>query len=144
MGTPIGDETLHRVLDERFQCARCGCCCKGDGIVRLGRLEVERMALAMGQTRHRFLKTYTLRIERGAWILKDRWAWPRGIVQGPSEKWCIFLDQAADGSYLCHLEAAKPEQCRGFPAQWVNDDSLNTCVGLRILAAALRRPAADE
>jgi len=144
MATPIADEALQRAIDERFQCARCGFCCKGDGIVRLGRLEVERMALALGQTRHRFLKTYALRIDRVTWILKDRWARPRGVLEGSPEKWCIFLDQAADGAYLCHLEEAKPDQCRRFPAQWINDDSLSTCVGLRTLVTALRRAAADK
>jgi Fe-S-cluster containining protein len=64
---------------------------------------------------------------------------PSGNTLAEPEKWCIFLQRAVDGLYFCLLHRAKPDQCRSFPAQWVNQDSLTTCVGLRSLITTLRR-----
>lgn len=144
MSIPVEDSGLRRAIDEQFQCARCGRCCKGDGIVRFQQAEAEQMAQALGESYHHFLKTYAIRIGQHSWMLHDRMVPIDSRPGGAEEKWCIFLERSEDGLYGCRLHEAKPDQCRSFPAQWLNEDSLSTCVGLRLLTAALRREPAGE
>lgn len=141
--TTIDVNTLQEAIEQHFQCARCGHCCKGDGLVRLGLPEVERITHALGISRKEFEKSWGLPFGRGQWVLRDRFverAWP----SGRREQWCIFLELGADGLFGCRLQAAKPDQCRSFPRAWRNADSLETCVGLRALAARLRRETNPE
>lgn len=136
----IDDNTLQEAIETRFQCARCGHCCKGDGVVRFGPAEAGRLADKLGLTRHQFLKTYALRLGAKEWVLRDKMV-PMPGAPGGVEQWCIFLERDHEGLYLCSVNEAKPRQCHDFPAKWVNNDSLETCAGLRILAAQLRREA---
>lgn len=138
MDSRIDADVLQDAIETQFQCAQCGHCCKGDGLVRIGPVEADRAAVAVGLTRHRFLKAYTLRIDQKQWIVRDRWV-PSPHPAGEKEKWCIFLERGSDGLYRCQLHHAKPDQCQSFPAKWRNPDSLTTCVGLRHLLALLRR-----
>lgn len=138
MSTNGDDRDLQQAIENEFQCTRCGHCCKGDGIVRIGVQEADKMAQALGLTRHQFLKTYATRYGERAWVLRDRLV-ASPDPRGEPEKWCIFLERGSDGLYGCRVNGAKPRQCEDFPAKWRNLDSLTTCVGLRVLAAALRR-----
>jgi Fe-S-cluster containining protein len=140
---PIDGDQLQEAIQKRFACARCGYCCKGDGIVRFSSQELERMCAALGVERRHFLKNFAVALDSRQWILRDRFvASPgRGSVR---EQWCIFLERHPDGRYGCRLGDAKPRQCHAFPYDWVNSDSFQTCAGLRILLGELRREAAGE
>ena len=134
---PTDGEELRQAIATRFQCARCGDCCKGDGIVRFGSKELERMIAALGVKRQQFLKDCAVSFDSSHWILRDR------LVPGPRwgswrEKWCIFLERHPDGRHGCRLGDAKPFQCHAFPYDWTNADSLEKCAGLRLLQAELR------
>lgn len=136
--TPTGGEDLDALIAERFQCVRCGYCCKGDGIVRFGPKEADAMAGALGIKRSKFLAQYATTLDSRQWILRDRLVPAPGGVLG-REKWCIFLERHPDGLYGCRLGDAKPEQCKAFPYDWTNPDSLETCAGLRLILAERRK-----
>ena len=103
-----------------FRCRRCGACCRiPGGIVRLREGEPEALALALGLDVQTFIDRHTqLAPDRRSLILLDH---PDGS--------CEMLDDAG----LCRVHAAKPAQCRDFPARWRNTDSFETCPGLREL-----------
>lgn len=133
---PTGGEKLQQAIRTRFACARCGTCCKGDGIVRFSSLELERMCAALGVERREFMNSFAAPLGPRQWILRDR------FVPGPDgglarEQWCIFLERHPDGRYGCRLGDAKPRQCHAFPYDWVNPDSCQTCDGLKNLLNAL-------
>lgn len=126
---------LQKAIEERFECLRCGNCCKGDGVVRIGPEELKRMAAKLGITEKAFIKQYTMIYGEQEWWLIDK------IVEehGEQIKWCIFLEIMDDGLYGCRVNEAKPDQCASFPAKWRNNDSLRSCAGLRALRAELRK-----
>jgi Fe-S-cluster containining protein len=96
------------------------------------------MAAALGLKRSKFLAQYATTLDSRHWILRDRIVPAPGGVLG-REKWCIFLERHPDGKYGCRLGDAKPQQCKAFPYDWTNPDSLETCAGLRLLLAERRR-----
>ena len=112
--------------------SRCGNCCKGEGAVEIGPREADRLAAYLGMSRKDFLRRYTLATDEGRWWLLD---------QENEEKWCIFLRQDEEGRYGCRVNAAKPRQCRSFPAKWRNEDSFRSCAGLRRIMERLRGEA---
>lgn len=132
--TPTGADEPGEALRTRFKCARCGTCCKGDGIVRFGSQEAEAMAAALKIARGKFLEQFALRLDKRQWVLKDRFVPTRLGVFG-REQWCIFLERGPDGNYACRLGDAKPRQCKLFPYDWINPDSWQTCAGLRLIMA---------
>ena len=132
----LDPDALEQAIQTRFACTRCGHCCKGDGQVRLGPAEADRLAAALGLAREAFVRQYALRAGRDRWRLKDRWVSP-GNPMLPDEQWCIFLERDPAGLYGCRVNGVKPDQCAGFPARWRNPDSIQTCPGLRRLAAEL-------
>ncbi len=137
MGFQIDEDRLNEAIDREFSCARCGNCCKGDGLVRFGAAEADRMAALLGLTRRRFVKEYAIRVEAEQWIMRDKMVDPPGGRE--REQWCIFLERGPDGLYGCGVNSAKPDQCASFPRAWRNDDTMQTCAGMRILMAKLRR-----
>lgn len=109
--------------------------------MRIGREEADRIAAHLGLTRKRFLRDYATKLDANTWVLHDR------LERRPhaaTEQWCIFLERGEDGLYGCRIDPVKPDQCGAFPAKWRNADSLRTCVGLRALAARLRREDQNE
>lgn len=138
MDSTIEIDDLQEAIEKDFACARCGHCCKGDGIVRFKASEAEAMAKLLGLARRKFLKTYAIQAGRGEWWMRDKMVRSANPHQ-PEEKWCVFLDIMADGLYGCRLQDAKPRQCAVFPAKWRNEDSVKTCAGLRRLVAGLAR-----
>ena len=143
----ISDEALQEAIEAgEFACARCGHCCKGNGLVRVGVAEVDRAARHLGLTQREFTRQYARRSGAERWILKDKMV-PRppgsndpGQAPGHGlEQWCTFLERMPDGLYGCAINPVKPDQCASFPRKWRNDDSLQTCVGLRALLARLRQ-----
>ncbi len=138
MSVFIGDEQLQEAIVKRFQCTRCGHCCKGDGVVRFGPEKADEMARTLGINRHKLLTAFALLAGEKEWWLKDKMVYPVG-AGGPEEKWCIFLEQGSDGLYYCRVNQAKPQQCADFPAKWQNMDSTTTCSGLGRLVSELRQ-----
>ena len=133
--------------------------------MEINRTQADRMAAVLGLTRRRFLRTYAIGIGPNKWMLRDK------MIENPSggirnqksgirntkpqlpnpeprtpnaEQWCIFLERDPDGLYRCQVNDAKPEQCRGFPVQWRNPDSLRTCAGLRRLMKSLSKDPKSE
>lgn len=129
MPARIPPEVLQQAIETEFACERCGHCCTGDGAVRIGPVEADRMARALGLSRRKFLKQYAKPVGPDQWWLLD---------QDNLDQWCIFLTRDADGLFGCRVNDAKPDQCRSFPAKWRNPGSLKTCAGLRTLVSNLR------
>lgn len=125
----IHPDVLQEAIETGFACERCGNCCKGEGAVRIGPAEADRLARHLHLPRRKFLKQYARQMGAEEWWL---------INHDNAELWCIFLTRDADGLYGCQVNEAKPDQCRSFPAKWRNSDSLRTCAGLRTLVAGLR------
>lgn len=50
----------------------------------------------------------------------------------PDTTRCIFLDP----QNRCRIHAVKPQQCRGFPFEWRDEDAHLYCEGLRRLREA--------
>lgn len=125
----ISEDVIQQSIEREFECHRCADCCKGDGVVQVGRGESDRIAEYLGMTRREFLKEYTIKSRRGTWWLTEK---PN------EERWCIFLEQDDDGLYGCRINGAKPDQCRSFPEKWRNGDSYRSCAGLKALMAKLR------
>ena len=115
----------------RFQCRRCGACCRiPGGLVRLREGESAALAAALGMDERTFLDRHTiLAPDRRSLVLRDR---PDGA--------CEMLGD--DG--LCRVHAVKPAQCRGFPVSWRNPDSFRTCPGLRALAEGAEKETHAE
>ena len=88
----------------RYQCTRCGTCCRWDGYVRVTEEEVDAAARLLGLPRDAFLRSFTrLTDDRTGLSLTEK---PDGS--------CVFL---GDDS-RCRIQNAKPRQCLLFPNSW--------------------------
>jgi len=88
----------------RYECQRCGNCCRWPGAVRLKADEIGKIAHFLGLTEADFVERHTdLMPDRTALTLKSR---PDGS--------CSFLE----GVNHCALQPVKPFQCAGFPNAW--------------------------
>jgi len=83
----------------RFECARCGACCRGEpGFVWVRDVEIVAIARLLRLSREDFLARYC-RVAFGDISLVER---PSGD--------CVFW-----GEQGCEIYAARPVQCRTFP-----------------------------
>ncbi len=88
----------------RYQCQRCGNCCRWPGFVRLTDADITALAGHLGLDEREFIARHTrLRPARDGLALLDK---PNGE--------CAFLD----GRNRCAVQDAKPAQCRSFPNGW--------------------------
>lgn len=88
---------------DRFDCARCGACCRWPGHVFLSESDCARLARVLGLEERTFLKRYArLASNRAALSLAER-----------EDGSCIFLDDRE-----CLVYDARPDQCRGYPHAW--------------------------
>lgn len=101
----------------------------------IGKTEAARLADFLGIAVKAFLREYAMRVAPGEWWL---------INKDNEESWCIFLEQDANGLYGCRVNAAKPDQCRSFPAKWRNEDSFRSCAGLKKLMLRLQGGAGPK
>ena len=83
----------------RFECTRCGACCRKPGLVYLHPEEPARLAAHLGLDRRTFARRY-LREVRGR----------LAIVVPEGSAGCPLLD-----GDLCSVEPVKPGQCRAYP-----------------------------
>ncbi|MCX7625520.1 MAG: YkgJ family cysteine cluster protein [Candidatus Sumerlaeaceae bacterium] len=106
-----------------FVCLRCGNCCRGEGIVRVGLAEALRIADYLGVSVNEFFERYTKEPETRDDAAKGlRW-----LLNKPgSDQECIFLEENC-----CRIHTVKPEKCRTFPLAWRTRDVLTYCAGLR-------------
>jgi Fe-S-cluster containining protein len=87
----------------RYQCQRCGACCRWPGEVVLSEGEISAMAAQLGQDEHEFIQQRTeLRRARSGLTLAQK---PDGSCTLLEGKTCIVHD-------------SKPAQCRAFPNTW--------------------------
>ncbi len=105
-----------------FVCRQCGRCCEGDGTVRLQEEDCEAIARLLGLDPYEFTRQFTrLGPFREALELTDR-----------DDGACVFL--TAEGT--CRIQAAKPRQCRDFPAGWSDAGMEKRCAGMILAKAA--------
>ncbi len=106
-----------------FVCARCGNCCRGEGIVRVTPVEAQAIAQFLGLS----LEEFTARYTRDAEAAADRDKGVRWLLDkpGPLQE-CIFLEDN-----LCRIHPVKPHRCRTFPLEWRTPDILDYCVGMQ-------------
>jgi Fe-S-cluster containining protein len=106
----------------RFKCIGCGACCRiPNGIVRVGEDEISRIAGFLGMGESEFISNETdVAPDRKGLILKSR-----------EDGSCVYLSE----DNRCMIHNVKPDKCRSFPYEWVNNDSYEVCAGLRKLAA---------
>jgi Fe-S-cluster containining protein len=82
----------------RFECTRCGDCCRGEpGFVWVDREEARRLAALLGLPVKQFRERFCRRVSDRT-SLKERPNWD-----------CIFWDGG------CTVYEARPRQCRTFP-----------------------------
>lgn len=87
----------------KYNCRRCGTCCRWPGVVRLLPDEISGIADYLGLAPVDFIARYTaLAPDRQGLILTEQ--------DGGA---CIFLE-----GNLCRINPVKPLQCRDFPARW--------------------------
>ena len=111
-------EKLARPDTSHFACLRCGECCRiKGGIVRIADKDVAAIAAALSVSESEFIDRWCdIAPDRKGLVLKD-------AADGHS---CIMLDE----SNRCRIYAARPEKCRTFPFEWMNDNSADYCPGL--------------
>lgn len=82
----------------RFECQRCGRCCRGEpGVVWVNKREIEKISSFLGITKDMFARNYLRRINGRLSLLE----------YGHGD--CIMYN---DG---CKIYATRPSQCRTFP-----------------------------
>ncbi len=83
----------------RFECTKCGDCCRRPGLVELTREDLERIARFLETTAYDLVMCHDIEFDQGAWWLE--------VEEGES---CIFLEEDR-----CTIEPVKPAQCRAYP-----------------------------
>ena len=111
-------ERQQKPIRQEFRCRRCGACCRiKDGIVRVSDAEIARIATFLGMTEQTF-------IDRETEVAPDR----RGLIlKSRADGACAWLTD----DNLCRINPVKPDKCRTFPYEWMNDDSAHICKGIR-------------
>jgi len=84
----------------RFECTKCGLCCRGSGRVEVSDAEIERLAERVELTPDEFRAAYTREGRRGRIDLRDK-----------ADGDCIFFDEARG----CTVYEERPSQCRSYP-----------------------------
>lgn len=108
---------------KEFVCARCGNCCRGEGIVRVTTAEAQAIAQYLGLTCEEFYERYT----RDPEDPHDAEQGTRWLIDKPGPlRECIFLE-----NNLCRIHPVKPERCRTFPLAWRTPDIMDYCVGMQ-------------
>lgn len=88
----------------RYQCVRCGNCCRWPGDVNVTAEEVKTIASYLGMSEEAFIADCTrLNANRTGLSIIDK-----------ANGQCLFLE----GVNVCRIQAVKPIQCSGFPNLW--------------------------
>jgi uncharacterized protein len=88
----------------KYQCVRCGNCCRWPGDVNVTNDEVGKISHYLGMKETDFIEQCTrLNANRTGLSIIDK---PNGE--------CLFLE----GLNVCRIQLVKPLQCSGFPNIW--------------------------
>lgn len=130
----LSKRALTETIRERFVCERCGNCCRGEGVVQIDDEQAQRIADFLGLSKRSFLRKYAKPVLDGFHWLKEL---------NNEERWCVFLEQDAEGRFACTINPVKPDQCGTYPEEWRNHDSVETCAGLKTLQGKLEAAEPD-
>lgn len=98
----------------KFQCKRCGSCCRWPGAVKVSSQEVDAIAAFLNIDAENFLEEHTrLTSDRQHLSLCEN-----------SRGECEFLVENQ-----CLIEPVKPQQCRNFPEKWNFPGWQKLCAG---------------
>ena len=86
-----------------YQCQRCTKCCQWPGDVNLTEDDLTGIAAFLGLSELAFVHEHTRVNKRRTGL---------SLLEKPNGE-CIWLD-----GIDCRLQAAKPDQCKGFPNTW--------------------------
>ena len=89
----------------RFECKRCGTCCKWEGPVRVSYEEILAIAHFLGIDPEDFIRKYTV-------LAPDRKS--LSLTEKPDGS-CFYYD---DAEKSCIINPVKPKQCSDFPFRW--------------------------
>ncbi len=103
----MGDST-------KFQCLRCGDCCRWHGYVRISQEEADKIAIRLGMDVLEFIDKMTI-------VTADRRS--LSLNENPDGT-CIFF---SDNPPQCKIYEVRPAQCRNFPHKWRNDQDKHRC-----------------
>lgn len=92
----------------KFECRRCGNCCRWSGCVKLESHRVDVIAAFLGIPVEEFLERYTR-------LMPDRQG--LSLTEKPDGS-CVFLDGEEGEPARCRIQPVKPEQCDRFPLHW--------------------------
>lgn len=84
----------------RFECTRCGRCCRGAGNVWLSDDEIRALASHFGEDEKAFRRRATRRVGKRGTVLRDQ-----------RNQDCLFYDRASG----CTVYEQRPQQCRTYP-----------------------------
>jgi uncharacterized protein len=87
----------------KFECVKCGACCKWDGVVVLTLEDQDRIADELFLSKEKFLDKYTKKHGKDT-VLKNK----------PESSSCAFLDH----NNKCSVWDVKPKQCADFPKKF--------------------------
>ena len=96
----LRDASLWYAAGLRFECTRCGSCCRGAGNVWVSDGEIEALAQRFEMTGEEFRAAFTRAVPR------------RGVVlRAKRSQDCVFWDPDAG----CSVYDDRPRQCRTYP-----------------------------
>ena len=110
-------ETIKTPPDKigKFQCEKCGNCCRQPGYVHISDKEIDVCAEFMDIDTAEFIAKYTrLTKQRSGLSLTEQ-----------NNGACIFLTE----DDKCLINSVKPNQCRQFPFTWRYKDGQDICTG---------------
>jgi len=91
----------------KFECTKCGDCCRWEGTVKITKDDAERASSALGLDTKEFQDKCTKIEDTGLRVLKNK-----GDI-GLKGKDCIFLEDNK-----CLINFYKPRQCQDFPKEY--------------------------
>jgi Fe-S-cluster containining protein len=95
----------------KFDCTKCGNCCRGRTKVFVNEAEVFELSLFLNESKSDFLQKYTYTtVQDGVThvSLKSKMS---ALIAGRSSKECIFLDKSGQ----CSVYEVRPTQCQTYP-----------------------------
>ena len=104
---------------KKFQCVRCGACCRWEGPVRVTEAEVDAIAAYLNIPVRDFLRDHTV-------LTADRRS--LSLLEKPDGSCCYYDDQTRS----CRIQDVKPAQCRNFPDKWNFPGWEKLCAGAQV------------
>ena len=109
-------------MEKKFECKRCGNCCRWSGYVRIDSSEIDAIAAFLGFSSEEFIAKYTR-------LTADRSG--LSLLENPDGS-CPYLVDSPEGP-ACRLQAVKPRQCCDFPLKWNFPGWEKECAGGKVM-----------